>query len=274
MTLINTSITPSSSSPGTEDLTISIEGQSKSVSVPARPTQSWLKENTTLLPVTIWDYETDGYIYSDAVNSLFKSFFDKPVKLVYKGPSPRILRGNASPEVLGRTESTNFPDVMPLLIANETSLDELNERLFEKTNRDITIERFRPNIIVRGDSAAWSEDSWKTIRITSNVPDPVPGGGIIDFILGNAGLAVGDIDIDIRARCARCQVPNVEPNTAVKDKHEPWDTLVAYRRIDEGIKWKPCFGMLGVTRREALIEVGMRIEVVETTTKHNYKTGF
>ena len=98
------------------------------------------------------------------------------MKLVYKGPTPRIIQGNGAPDILGREESMHFPDVMPLQIANEASIGELNKRLREKGHYEITIERFRPNIIVRGattlsilegDKAprAWSEDSWKTLRI-------------------------------------------------------------------------------------------------------------
>ena len=176
------------------------------------------------------------------------------------------------PELIAKNGSTTFPDMLPLLVANEASLDELNERLDKKTGKEITIERFRPNIIVRGDSTAWAEDSWKTVRISSVVPDPLPSGGIIDYLMGSAAFESGEIDVHIRLRCARCQVPNVEPNTAVKDKHEPWDTLVSYRRIDKGIKFKPCFGMLGLTKTEGIIEVGMSLEVVEKTDKHNYKT--
>lgn len=86
---------------------------------------------------------------------------------------------------------------------------------------------------------------------------------------GNRGL-----EIDVQARCARYQVLNVDPETAEKDKKEPWDTLVSYRRVDEGIKWKPCFGMLSCPRNEGPIEVGMRFEVVETTEGHRYIKGF
>merc|ERR1711939_1179704 len=136
MTLIDTSLDASST-----NLTISIR---------ARPSPEWLSSNTTISQVNIWDYETDGYIYSDSINFIFTEFFSKPVKLVYKGPTPRIVRGNGAPEILGREESTNFPDVMPLLIANEASLRELNERLKGKGHDEIGVERFRPNIIVKG----------------------------------------------------------------------------------------------------------------------------
>lgn len=273
MTLINTAIVKSSNESNTEDLKISIQGTDRSISVPARPTSDWLKANTTLGSVVIWGETTDGYIFSSFFNDFFNHFFDSPIKLVYKGPTKRLLQGNSAPEKLGRVGDINFPDFMPLLIANEKSLEELNERLTKKGSGEITIERFRPNIIIRGTTEAWAEDAWKTVRIAPSTFDPLPAGGIIDFLMSSSHGSES-LQIDIRSRCARCQVPNVNSATAEKDKHEPWDTLVSYRRIDEGIKYKPCFGMLGVTRREGEIEVGMKFEVTETTDKHNYKTGF
>lgn len=277
MTLIDTAFACSSSdSPSdSELLVISIRHTDKRVMVPARPTQTWLQENTTLHTVNIWDYNTDGYVYQDSINLIFTEFFKKPVKLVYKGPTPRILRGNGAPEILGREEHVNFPDVMPLLIANEASIRELNERLGEKGHEEISIERFRPNIIVRGSDSssnpddkaprAWSEDSWKTVKISSGEQKT----GFMGVWGGERGL-----EIDVQARCTRCQVPNVDPETAEKDKHEPWDTLMSYRRVDEGMKWKPCFGMLSVPRNEGPIAVGMKFEVVETTEAHKYIMGF
>jgi uncharacterized protein YcbX len=266
---------PSSPQQDAEHLVISIRNTDKKVMVPARPTPQWLQKNTELRQVNIWEYDTDGYLYKDEVNSIFSEFFKMPVKLVYKGPTPRILRGNGAPDVLGREESTNFPDVLPLQIANEGSIRELNERLKGKGHEEITIERFRPNIIIRGSSSpidtapkAWSEDSWKTVRIINSSQNTRSG------IAGWIGGGDRGLEIDVQARCARCQVPNVDPETAEKDKKEPWDTLVSYRRVDEGIKWKPCFGMLSCPRNEGPIEVGMRFEVVETTEGHRYIKGF
>lgn len=163
---------------------------------------------------------------------------------------------------------------IPQQIANEASIHELNRRLRERGNDEITIERFRPNIVVKGtDDAtgkeadlptAWSEDDWKTVRIVTQ-----EATGISSYLSSGSSL-----DIDVQARCARCQVPNVHPETAFKNAKEPWDTLVSYRRVDEGIKWKPCFGMLSVPRNEGEIAVGMRFEVTASTDQHKYVKGF
>ncbi|PYI11399.1 hypothetical protein BO78DRAFT_393349 [Aspergillus sclerotiicarbonarius CBS 121057] len=253
MTLISTSLDESLST-----LSISIPSFSeKVISIPAAPSQSWLAENTTLATVKIWDNVTDGYIYSAEVNDLFSEFLGRDVALVYKGPTPRMLKGNGDPRILGREQSTFFPDVHPVLIASEASINELNERLVGKGQEEITVERFRPNVVIKG-VVPWEEDSWKVVRISA-------GEGM--------GKGKG-LELDVVARCARCQVPNVDPDTAVKHPKQPWDTLMAYRRVDEGMKYKPCFGMLSAPRNEGVVEVGMRFEVLEETDGHRYITGF
>ncbi|KAJ5949195.1 hypothetical protein N7454_000779 [Penicillium verhagenii] len=235
----------------------------KTIRIPAHPTQEWLKTHTTIAPVKIWDNDTDGHIYNEEINAPFTAFMGRPVALVYKGPTPRVLKGNGAPKLLGRVQTTGFPDVFPILIASEASLAELNTRLSLKGVDPITVERFRPNIVVRGETA-WSEDSWKLVRITA-----ANGSNA-----SNKAMAQAPLDLDIVARCARCQVPNVDPDSANKHKKQPWDTLVSYRRVDEGIKYKPCFGMLSAPRNEGIVEVGMCLEVLEETTEHRYITGF
>ncbi|KAI9046114.1 MOSC domain-containing protein [Aspergillus affinis] len=240
-----------------DTLVLTITGVDGCVRIPAYPDEAWLAAHTTLAQVKIWDTVTDGHVYGASVNDLFSSFLKRDVCLVYKGPTPRVLQGNGDPRLLGRTQSTNFPDVHPVLIASEASLKELNGRLAKNGAEQITVERFRPNVIIRG-SAPWIEDSWKVVRISG---------------CGEDGRR-SSLTIDVVARCARCQVPNVDPDTADKHKTQPWNTLMRYRRIDEGITYKPCFGMLSAPRNEGSIEVGMKFEVLEETRNHRYVKGF
>jgi uncharacterized protein len=182
MTLINTKLDG-------DDLVISIKDTGEFVRVPARPTQEWLDNNTKLTSVKIWGTETDAYEYPEEINRTFTRFFEEMVSLVYKGPTPRICGGNGAKKFLGREESVNFPDVLPIQISSHASIEELNSRLKAKGHAEIPIERFRPNIVIKGDGA-WTEDSWKTVKINGST-----GAKII---------------IDVVARCARCQVPNVD----------------------------------------------------------------
>ncbi|KAL4820420.1 hypothetical protein BDW67DRAFT_94851 [Aspergillus spinulosporus] len=277
MTLINTALSEDG-----ESLVLSVKPasseKSETISIPAHPSPAWLTEHTTLASdIKIWDTVTDGYVYGESVgvNQLFSRFLNRPIVLVYKGPTPRVLKGNGDPKVLGRVQNTYFPDVLPVLVASQASIDELNGRLKAQGHEEITIERFRPNIIIRGHKGdAWVEDSWKTVRIGNSSTTPIGPGG--EKSAAGVGLEEGGdgLTYDIVARCGRCQVPNVDPETAQKHKTQPWDTMMSYRRVDEGLKYKPCFGMLGVPRSEGEIRVGMKFEVLEETSEHFYIKGF
>lgn len=249
------------------------------ISVPLEPEQEWLDANTELIDAEIWKFETDAYAVKSDIADIVDRYFtswdpDAKVRLVMKGPTPRPCRGNGAEEHLGRKEYVNFPDVLPIQVASETSLRELNSRLSQAGADAITVERFRPNIIVDSDNLEpWEEDEWKTLRV--NPPKSMMGS-----LATITGVGNQSIDIDVVARCARCHVPNVDPDTAVPNKKEPWGTLYGYRRVDEGVKVKPCFGMLCCPRNEGAIEVGMEVEIKEVTRaaggsgEHRYVKGF
>lgn len=262
MTLIDTSISEGEGEhKGQQMLDISIHNTEGRVSIPAFPSQSWLSTNTSLETVNIWDKDTDGYLYSDEINSRFCKFFDKDVSLVYKGPTNRMVAINGSKELYGKDTPHHFADVMSLQIASEASIKDLNKRLGHhqpQSPEALSIERFRPNIIIRGrDDHPWEEDTWKRVRISTSIP---------------AEAALYRVDLDVVARCARCQVPNVNPDTAEKHAQQPWETLMKFRRVDEGgvAKYKPCFGMMCIPKNEGIVAVGGRLEVLETTDQHLY----
>jgi uncharacterized protein YcbX len=234
-------------------------------SVPAHPSLSWLEENTEVVDATVWSSTTKAYCYSTKLTGGFNEFFGKEVRLVYKPPfsdEPRMLGSNGAKELLGRDANTLFPDMMPLLVGSEKSIGELNERLKKAEDLSIDVRRFRPNILVKGDKP-WDEDRWKTLKIS-------PESGSKWWKMGT------DCEVlDVTQRCARCHVPNVDPETAEEHKRQPWDTLMKYRRVDEGIKFKPCFGMLCVPRGHgSMLNVGMKMQVTEVTDKHKYIPGF
>ena len=255
-----------------------------SFSIPAHPTKAWLAENTKVVDATVWSSTTKAYAYSATLTAGFNDFFGKEVRLVYKPPfsdTPRKLGSNGAEKYLGRRADTLFPDMMPVLVGSEKSILELNERVekadlgeaeLEKGTKTedlrggIDVRRCRPNILVKGEKA-WDEDRWKTLLITPPPSSTSP----------SSSSSSKSIILDVTQRCARCHVPNVDPNTGVEHKRQPWDTLMKYRRVDEGIKFKPCFGMLCVPRgvgRGVLLEAGMRMEVTEVTDGHLYIPGF
>lgn len=255
MTLVDTSVDDEK-----DELTISIHGTKDSVTIPAHPDPEWLKSNNKLEQVDVWGEITDGWVYSQKINDMFSGYFQKPVKLVYKGPTARMGRLSAAREFSGRDVPHMFADVMSVQIASESSMADLNKRLKERDydGERLTIERFRPNIVIRGNEP-WEEDRWKNVQITT---------------MDHENQLLWRTALDVVCRCARCQVPNVNPDTAEKHAHEPWDTMMKFRRVDQGgvAKYKPCFGMLCIPQKEGPIKVGSKFEVMELTDKHLYGT--
>jgi uncharacterized protein YcbX len=63
---------------------------------------------------------------------------------------PGFQRPQNRPELLGENTTTFFADAAPYLVANEASLDALNQSLVAGGHQAVPMNRFRPNIIIRG----------------------------------------------------------------------------------------------------------------------------
>ncbi|KAI9694758.1 MAG: hypothetical protein M1822_000374 [Bathelium mastoideum] len=231
---------------------------SEAITIPAPPSQAWLEEHCVLEPdVEIWGEKTDGWVYHESFSAPVSKLLGSDVRLVYKGPKPRIVWGDEAQKRTGREQSFFFADMCSVLVGSENSLEELNQRLKANGHNTLTIERFRPNIIVRG-GKPWMEDDWKRLRITSSKTQAATGKPT-------------SLGLDVPNRCLRCQVPNVDPDTGNKHKSQPWGILTKYRNIDKGkLKGKPVFGMLCIPTEEGDVEVGMRLKIVETTENHAF----
>lgn len=111
--------------------------------------------------VTIWDDTFKAGIENKSINEALSDFLSKTVKLVrYQKQSFRDLKDGAT----GAVKETMFTDTRPVLLVNENSLIELNEKLKLKNLQPSQIERFRANIIIDGISA-YAEDEIKEVRI-------------------------------------------------------------------------------------------------------------
>lgn len=240
-------------------LYLSIRGTNTRISMPAPPTREWLEQNCELdQDVEIWKEKTDAWLYNSHMTAPFSELLGTDVRLVFKGPTSRMNGGNGSLELYGEEQPHFFADMMSVLVGSESSITELNSRLTAKGHDELTIERFRPNIIIKG-GKPWSEDDWKRVRIYSPAKQDGSDGPV-------------SLNLDVPNRCLRCQVPNVNPDTGVKHGSQPWMTLTSYRKVDPrgAIPGKPCFGMLCIPKQEGTIQVGMRLEVRETTKNHAF----
>lgn len=136
------------------------------------------------------------------------------VRLVAQFPQPeRRVDGRYCPpvamDILGRVPNVSLTDGFPILIASESSLKELNRRLKSKGKSAIDMNRFRANIVVKGDTlSAFEEDEWKAIQIGGE------DGPIFHVVKG----------------CPRCKQSCTDQMTGERFE-EPLETLKEFRAL-------------------------------------------
>jgi uncharacterized protein YcbX len=129
---------------------------------------------------------------------------------------PGFQRPQNRPELLGETTTTFFADAAPYLVANEASLDALNQSLVAGGHKAVPMNRFRPNIIIRGLEA-----------FAEHLLSRLEGEG---FSLGFCHP------------CERCVVTTIDQETAEKHSgRQPFKTLRDINPMP-GKKPAPAFG--------------------------------
>ncbi|PUZ71959.1 hypothetical protein GQ55_2G355500 [Panicum hallii var. hallii] len=114
-------------------------------------------ECATIYDVSVWEWSGSAYDEGPEAAKWFSTFLGNPTRLVrFKEESETRL---TDPDY-ARGYNVMFSDGYPFLITSQDSLDALNEKLEEP----VPINRFRPNILVKG-CHPYAEDLWKTIKI-------------------------------------------------------------------------------------------------------------
>ncbi|HEU5079924.1 MAG TPA: MOSC N-terminal beta barrel domain-containing protein [Opitutaceae bacterium] len=151
--------------------------------------------------VSVWS--SHGLIAEDCGDEIAQWLSDtlhRTLRLVRIGAAFNrpVLKTAASP-----TDRVNFADACPFLVISEASLDELNQRIIARGEQPVPMDRFRPNVVVRG-VEAFAEDRWKRFFI-------------------------GQVPFRSAGPCARCIVTTTDQQTGERSK-EPLRTLATYRR--------------------------------------------
>jgi uncharacterized protein len=161
--------------------------------------------------VRVWNDAVDAYDMGDLAAQWFSDFLGQPLRVARFDPEVRRL---ASAQWTGAIVArTAFADGFPLLVVSTASLAELNRRLEAGGHGAVTMQRFRPNVVLDGLDDAHGEDFIDTLAIDS--PD-------------------GEIVLKLVKPCGRCTIPDVDPATA-EQGHAVADAMSAYRaepRID------------------------------------------
>lgn len=136
------------------------------------------------------------------------------------------------------------------------------------------IRRFRPNILVesyneQGDHdkalVPWEEDAWTHVEVFDGKKEA--SGELTSIEWGSRAVSKGT-GIDVVARCARCMVPSIDPESGYRDPHLPYLVLQRFRVVQPEFKQigKPCFGMLSSpSQPSGTLRVGDIVRVTSTT---------
>ena len=177
--------------------------------------------------VTIWNATCSAYRMPPSVDAWFSEQLGTSCRLVYMPDTtwrPVDTTSGYAPE----DKFTSFADAYPFMMIGEASLDDLNSKL----PSPVSMLRFRPNIVFSG-GTPYQEDT------------------IEDFI-------VNQISFTGLEKCARCQVPNVDPDTGVPNaQKQPLRTLAQYRMQGKKIN----FGRNVVHTGTGIVRVGDEIQL-------------
>ncbi|WP_372611280.1 MOSC domain-containing protein [Halomonas sp.] len=112
----------------------------------------------------------------------------------------------------GERPHTAFADGYPFLVASEASLGELNRRLDAKGLGPVPMSRFRPNIVIDGETP-FAEDGWEALV-----------------------SADGTSRLGLRKPCQRCKITTVDQHFGeIREPGEPLRTLVEMNpRVSRG----------------------------------------
>ena len=164
-----------------------------------------------------------------AVHEWLSGQLSKPVRLGWlDDPTRRPVSQNHG----GRdAEPLSLADAGPLLLASKASL----RRLSEWAGDEISMTRFRPNVVVEGVAEPFAEDDWTRVRI-------------------------GDVTFRQAEQCDRCMMTLIDPDTLEQGK-EPLRSLARHRKR-EGKTW---FGIRLIPESIGRIRAGEPISPIGST---------
>jgi hypothetical protein len=175
--------------------------------------------------VTVWEDTIEAVDAGDSAAGWLSDFLRKDCRLVYM---PSSTRRPTVRQVTGRGDQASFADAYPFLLISQESLDDLNRRLVDP----VPMDRFRPNIVVRG-CPPFAEDGWRVIRI-------------------------GDLKFHVVKPCSRCVVTTIDQRTAAVHD-EPLRTLRTYRQSENKVN----FGQNCIPDGEGVLRIGDPVAILE-----------
>jgi uncharacterized protein YcbX len=194
----------------------------------------WTLEASSTRMCSVWSDRVRCIPAPREANAWFTERCGSPVELVYQPDGTRRRTDGRYANAL-----TSLSDGFPYLVVNAASLRDLNMRGELKQGTawvPITMDRFRPNLVIDG-AAPWAEDDW-------------------------ASLTVGGLHFDLVKPCARCVIVNTDQATGARHT-EPLRTLATFRTKGN----KVLFGVNAVCADEGSLQVGDLVTALPSAPK-------
>ena len=162
--------------------------------------------------VSVWDDTCDAYDEGEVASYWLTD------KLGYwQGRTLRLVRFSSDGKrpvpakyLHGREAESAFSDQFPFLITSWDSLEKLNEGLVENGKQEVTMDRFRPNIVI-GDI------------------DGIENKTLLDLVCQD-----GNYEFGLRKPCKRCKITTINQNSGeIIDFKEPLSTLTSLGFSDD-----------------------------------------
>ena len=162
--------------------------------------------------VMVWDDYCDAYDEGDEASSWLTEALG-----THKGSSLRLVRFDQKGKRLvpkkylnGIHAESAFSDQFPYLITSWESLSKLNNGLLENNSKKVSMNRFRPNIVIKGLSDIEKMTSF------------------------NLTCEKGDYQFGLRKPCKRCKITTINQETGeIENPKEPLATLVKLKNSEE-----------------------------------------
>eukprot|EP00111_Clytia_hemisphaerica_P007756 TCONS_00022532-protein len=136
------------------------------------PLKMTKKDGDHVADVTVWSITAEGVHVSQEADDWFAQVLNLEGCKLYCFPTdgpPRRTRDKGQYEVFENYDNTPntmmYTDGSPVLILSQPSLVDLNDKY---TEEDLSMDRFRPNIVLEG-CKPYEEDTWGRIQIGDDV---------------------------------------------------------------------------------------------------------
>lgn len=172
--------------------------------------------------IKIWSRTHNVRVAQQDTNAWLSDLLQRNVQLVMALPEG-YQKFNSSGK--GKWNIT-FPDAYPLSVIGTNSIHDLNER----SGIEFSIDRFRPNLLLKTNTAH-EEDQWQNIIFNR-------------------------LNLQRVKNIPRCRIVATDPRSGVLGK-EPLSTLHKYRNFGNQI----CFGIYVATDRDGSLHVGQEYTI-------------